>query len=303
MMSNESVPLLLDTDIGDDVDDVFALLLAAREPRVQLLGITTVFGDVHQRARIAAKLLRLAGRSDVPVIAGEDTTLDGWFPGPVITSGQGFAAEPGEEPVEPTRPASSAARFIIDTVMQHPSPVTLVAIGPLTNVGAALQREPRLARRLRSLIMMGGRLGPEAQDGEHNINCDPFATRLVLESGAPLIIGTYDVTYQARLDSSDADRLRAGGLPPCVAAADQLALYLQQRQRTATSMYDPLTLTCAYTSAYLTTAPMRLSASYETRKVHMTASPDPTSHTLISTGLDAPGFRTHLLRTIGEAKD
>ncbi|MGH2370344.1 MAG: nucleoside hydrolase, partial [Chloroflexota bacterium] len=89
------VPLLLDTDIGDDVDDVFALLLAALDPLLALLCVTTVYGDTPQRTRIACKLLRLAGRPDVPVAPGHRTTLSGRDPGTVIKSGQGFVALPG----------------------------------------------------------------------------------------------------------------------------------------------------------------------------------------------------------------
>ncbi|MAG36172.1 MAG: hypothetical protein CL878_08005 [Dehalococcoidia bacterium] len=92
-----TVPLLLDTDIGDDVDDAFALLLAARQPAVDLLGVTTVYGPVKERGLIARKLLDTAGRSDVPVAVGEGFTLADEDPGRVLTSGQGYVelSEPG----------------------------------------------------------------------------------------------------------------------------------------------------------------------------------------------------------------
>ena len=87
---NMTIPLLLDTDIGDDVDDAFALLLAARPPAIELLGVTTVYGPVQERALITRKLLDTAGRSDVPVAVGEGITLAGRDPGRVLTSGQGY---------------------------------------------------------------------------------------------------------------------------------------------------------------------------------------------------------------------
>lgn len=289
------VPLLLDTDIGDDVDDVFALLLAARCPDVELLGVTTVFGDVAERARIARKLLRLADRGDVPVVAGGAVTLAGRDPGPVITSGRGFASD---EPAAGQGGAGDAAGFLVETIMGASEPPTLVAIGPLTNVGAALRREPRLAARLRSLVVMGGRLGEDAELGEHNVNMDPDATRLVLESGANLALGTLEVTRRATLDRADVARLRHTGDPACAGAADMLELYLNEyRKRDWTSMYDPLTLTLAYTDAFLTTRPMRIQGRYaEGLSRFFAVEGQPNAR--VSVDLDVAGFHDHLLSTL-----
>ncbi|HEY8745636.1 MAG TPA: nucleoside hydrolase, partial [Chloroflexota bacterium] len=281
-----------------DVDDVFALLLAARQPDVQLLGVTTVYGDVAQRSRIARKLLRAGRHIDVPVVSGLSRTLAGRDPGPVIKSGLGFA--PDEEPIG-NGANTGAAAFLIQQVMTSPVPVVLVAVGPLTNVGAALRQEPRLAGRLRALIVMGGRLGPEAEKGEHNVNCDPDATRLVLESGAHLRIGTYEVTLQARLGASAARRLRESGDPACISAADMLELYLQQMARADTAMYDPLTLSLAYTERFLTMRPTKLHATYADRRVTLTAKDDAASPTDVSTATDGPGFVEHMLETITTA--
>lgn len=289
------IPLLLDTDIGDDVDDVFALLLAARQPAVRLLGVTTVYGDVAQRTRTARKLLRLAGRADVPVVTGLGRTLAGREPGPVITSGAGYAME--DEPAGGGADAG-AVDFLIDQIMRADEPPVLAAIGPLTNVGAAFRQEPRLAARLRALVVMGGRLGPDAAKGEHNVNSDPDATRLTLESGAPLLLGTYEVTVQARLGADAVERLRQSGDAACQSAADMLVLYLSQLKRQDTAMYDPLTLTAAYTAAYLMMRPMRLRATYGTQLAHFTAEGVPESVTSVSVGAEAAGFIRHLLDTI-----
>ena len=294
-----AIPLLLDTDIGDDVDDVFALLLAARQPRLDLLGVTTVYGDVAQRTRIARKLLRLAGRADVPVVTGLGHTLAGRDPGPVISSGAGFA--PGEEPPGPGADAG-AVEFLIERTLAHPTLVTLVAIGPLTNVGAALQREPRLAGRLRALVVMGGRLGAEAERGEHNVNSDPEATRLVLESDASLRLGSYEVTRQARLGRPAVARLRAGGDAACAAAADMLDLYLRQMGREDTAMYDPLTLTLAYSDEYLRTRPARLSGRYSEHLAVLQAADDPAATAQVSLAAAAEAFIKHLLATISQGR-
>ena len=289
------IPVLLDTDIGDDVDDVFALLLAARQPLVHLLGVTTVYGDVAQRTRIARKLLRLGGHHDVAVVTGHSQTLAGRDPGLVLASGEGFAAE--DEPAGKGANAG-AVDFLIDRVMTSQEPPVLVAVGPLTNVGAALRQEPRLAHRLRALIVMGGRLGADADRGEHNVNCDPAATRLVLESGARLRLGTYEITLQARLGLPDAERLRATGEAACAAAAAMLDLYLQQMARPSTAMYDPLTLTLAYTERFLRMQPAGLHATYTDRRVTMAAQEDTAPTAEISVATDAAGFVEHLLSTI-----
>ena len=247
-----TLPLLLDTDIGDDVDDAFALLLAARQPAVELLGVTTVYGPVQERALIARKLLDTAGRSDVPVAVGEGITLAGRDPGRVLTSGQGYVDLTEWEQLAAALHPQSGVDFLIETVLSAPEPPVLVAIGPLTNVATALRREPRLAGRLRSLIVMGGRLGVYADLGEHNFNSDAAATQVVIESGCPLQIGTYEVTRQARVGETEHAMLHATGDPACTAVAAMLELYLHELRHQATSMYDPATLTLAYTDEFIT---------------------------------------------------
>src|SRR5688500_13674888 len=249
------VDLILDTDIGDDVDDVFALLLAARHPDVRLRAVTTVFGQVGERARLARLMLELAGCSEVPVAVGARETLDGRDPtgsgGATMASAPGLVGSPGQEPWErlgAALDARPAADLLIEMVRAASEPIVLAAIGPLTNVAAAFQRAPDLPKRLDQLVLMGGRLGGEAERGEHNFNCDPAATRTVLESGARLRIGTLDVTAQAQLRREHVTRLRAGDAA-CQPAAGQLETYLSYRKRDWTSMYDPLSLTLAYTDA------------------------------------------------------
>ena len=247
-----TLPLLLDTDIGDDVDDAFALLLAARQPAVELLGVTTVYGPVQERALIARKLLDTAGRSDVPVAVGEGITLAGRDPGRVLTSGRGYVDLTEWEQLAAALHPQSGVDFLIETVLSAPEPPVLVAIGPLTNVATALRREPRLAGHLWSLIVMGGRLGVYADLGEHNFNSDAAATQVVIESGCPLQIGTYEVTRQARVGETEHAMLHATGDPACTAVAAMLELYLHELRRQATSMYDPATLTLAYTDEFIT---------------------------------------------------
>jgi inosine-uridine nucleoside N-ribohydrolase len=295
------IPLILDTDIGDDVDDVFALLLAALRPELHLLGVTTVHGDTEYKARVARKFLAMIGKDAVPVAAGHRTTLGGRDPGERLSSALGFVGPPGSDEWETLGGGiarAGAVDVLIETVRACPEPPVLVAIGPLTNVGDAFRRAPDLPRRLRSLILMGGRLGTDAEKGEFNFNSDPPATRLVLESGAPLKIGTYDVTSRARIGYAHLPRLRAGS-PACRAAAEQLERYMTLKPRADTAMYDPLSLTLAYTGRYLVMRPVALRPSYADRLVHLRVDERAPPTAEVSVDLDAPAFIEHLLASIG----
>ncbi|HET7770131.1 MAG TPA: nucleoside hydrolase, partial [Chloroflexota bacterium] len=289
------IDLLLDTDIGDDVDDVFALLLAARHPDVGLRAVTTVFGQVDERARLARHVLELAGRRDVPVAVGARETLDGRDPtgggGATMASAPGLVGPAGSEAWERLGAALDprpAADLLIELIRGASGPIVLAAIGPLTNVAAAFRRAPDLAQKLDRLVLMGGRVGEGAERGEHNFNCDPDATRVVLESGASLRIGTWEVTAQARLTAEHVTRLRAGDAA-CRSAATQLETYLAHRRRDWTSMYDPLSMTLAYTDRYLETRPMRLSLETAERKTVLTEDPRGGIKADVSVGLDAAG--------------
>lgn len=299
------VDLILDTDIGDDVDDVFALLLAARHPDVRLIGVTTVFGQSEERARLARLILELAGRTDVPVVVGARETLDGRDPtgggGATMASAAGLVGAPGDETWERLGNAletRTVTEFLIEKIRSATRPVTLAAIGPLTNVAAALTEAPDLARALDRVVIMGGRLGDGAERGEHNFNCDPEATRIVLESGAQLHIGTWEVTAQAQLRGEHVARLRAGDAA-CRSAATQLETYLAHRKRDWTSMYDPLSMTLAYTDRFVQTKRTGLRWELAERRVVLSEDDGSRVQADVSLGLDADGFVEHLLTTLG----
>jgi len=127
-------PIVLDTDVGTDVDDAFAIALAAKSPELNLKAVTTVYGDVHLRARMARKLLRLLGAADVPVAAGIDQPLT---PGKQVYwggwEGEGFLTDEDESWPPESR---GGVELILEVLDTSPDPVTLVAIGPLTNIAA-----------------------------------------------------------------------------------------------------------------------------------------------------------------------
>ena len=193
--------LVLDTDIGTDVDDCLALAVVLGSPELSLEGVTCVYGNVLLRTRMVRKLLRLAGRDDVPVMAGAGLPL--LRRRPVYWAGHegdGLLA-PSDEALAPA--PEHAVDFLVRTVMENPGQIHLLAIGPLTNVALAFGREPRLPQYLAQLTVMGGAIrGPDSLGlpyAEHNIVCDPDAAHVVLTAGAPTTLVPLDVTTRVTI--------------------------------------------------------------------------------------------------------
>lgn len=241
--------VILDTDIGTDVDDCLALAFLLGSPEIRLDAITTVYGDVALRARMARKLLALrGGRGDaagIPVYEGVSAPLLGlqpvYWPG---HEGVGLL-EPGDDARYSAGPDVHAVDFLVEHVLAHPGEIHLLAIGPLTNVAAAITREPRFAASLGHLTIMGGwfAVTPTSPRGpaEHNIICDPEAAHIVFSSGAPISLVPLDVTLRATIDRSGVERLRARRTQYHDAVAQQLADYPGFIERGGfTYLHDPL---------------------------------------------------------------
>jgi purine nucleosidase len=234
--------VILDTDIGTDVDDALALALILASPELRLEGVTCVYGDLRLRARMARKLLDLRGRRDVPVFLGTEKPLLGRRP--VYWAGhegQGLVEE-GDEALAPS--PETASDFLVRTIRDNPGQIHLIAIGPLTNVALAFLREPGLAASLAHLTIMGGAIrGLDHLDlayAEHNVRCDPEAAHVVLTAGAPITLVPLDVTTRVEIRAADVARIRAGGTPFQQAIARQVELYPRFRRRGSTFLHDPL---------------------------------------------------------------
>jgi len=228
----EKLPVILDTDIGTDIDDAFALALIMNSPELELLGVTTVSGDTAARARIAAKMLWEAGGKwrQVPVVAG--------VPGPKQDINQAPWADGF---VGPQILKESAVDFLRGKFHRYPGEITLIAIGELTNVAALLKADPLVAKKIKRIALMGGSVecgyGPGSKpEAEWNIKSNPQAAQVVFTSGIPIIMAPLDVTAMLKLDAEGRHRIFSSHTPLTNALAD---LYRLWKNETPT-LFDPM---------------------------------------------------------------
>ena len=221
--------LIIDTDPGQD--DAVAILLALASPEINLLGITTVAGNVPLALTQvnARKICDLAGRTDMQVFAGLDRPLLR----PLVTAEHvhGRAGLDGPVLPDPETPLQEqhAVDYIIDTLRREPAgSVTLAPIGPLSNIAMAMQRAPDTIPRIRQIILMGGayfEVGNITPAAEFNIYVDPHAAQIVFASGVPITMMPLDVTHKALTRTDRVAALRAIGNRTGVAVAEMLEFF------------------------------------------------------------------------------
>jgi purine nucleosidase len=255
---NAAEKIIIDTDIGSDIDDAFAVGLALHSPEFQILGISSAWGDTHLRARLLSRLLKETGRKDIPVAMG----IVKHPPGKVDTLSQDAYAEGG--PADQNYP--DAVDFLLDQIRLHPTEITLIAIGPETNLGAAIDRDAATFRKLKRIVLMGGSVyrgysqfnygkthGP---DPEWNILCDIQAAQKVFSSGVPLYVMPLDST-QIKLQELERAEIFKAGTPLTDAL---LVLYTQWSRGTTQTptLFDAVVVAYASHSKLCPTEPMRL---------------------------------------------
>lgn len=229
--------VIIDTDIGDDIDDAFAIALALRSPELQILGVTTTFGDTETRAKLLDRFLAEGGRPDIPVAVGVPTPPRTVFTQRRYAEGGHFA--------KAARP--DAVSFLLDQIRRHPAEITLVAIGPLMNVGAAIDKDLTTFRKLKRVVMMGGCIkrgygdlgyGPaQAPVAEWNIVNDIPSAQKLFAAGVPLFVMPLDST-QLKMDEVKRAFLFAQGTP----LSDALTLLYHQWGQETPTLFDPMTI-------------------------------------------------------------
>ena len=269
--------LIIDTDIGTYYDDAFAVLLASRSPEVDLLGVTTVYGDTDLRARVAKKVLTVAGRQDVPVCKGIGKPLQG------NSLMFGFEGEKIRTDADKNIKYSDdhAVNFIIRTIMENPGEVTVVTLGAVTNIAVAYIMEPAIAKNMKELIMMAGVVIPIVdQKGvrrspveEYNFNNDPLAAQIVVNSDMPKTMVPIDVTLQIPLRPDQVDRINASGDSVARLVSDILSVWPPQEyviylsvgiptEHTGLWLHDPLTVALVYDRSFCEFARVHIAAEF-----------------------------------------
>jgi inosine-uridine nucleoside N-ribohydrolase len=205
-----STPVILDTDIGDDIDDSWALALLLKSPELNLKLVVGDYGKTQYRARLLAKFLQDAGRTDVPIGLGLDIDPQGGGRQSSWVNGYDLKSYPG--PI-----LADGVQAIIDTIMRSPQPVTLICIGPAPNIAAALRREPRIAQHARFVGMDGsvylGYGGSKPPCAEYNVACDPKALQAVFAAPWDITITPLDTCSLVMLSGDNYRRVRDASDP------------------------------------------------------------------------------------------
>jgi len=254
----QSVPtppekVIIDTDIGDDIDDAFAVALAVRSPELQILGITTTFGDTETRAKLLDRFLAEVGRPDILIATGAPSPSKGTFT-------QRRYAESGHF-AKPSHP--DAVAFLLEQIRHNPGQVTLIAIGPLMNIGAAIDKDPATFRKLKRIIMMGGSIKrgygdiglgpPNPPEPEWNILNDIPSAQKLFAAGVPLFVMPLDAT-QLKLDEVKRAFLFSQGTP----VTDALTLLYHQWGQETPTLFDPMTIAFLVNPALCPVQPMHI---------------------------------------------
>jgi len=240
--------IILDTDPG--VDDAIAFFLALRSPELQVEAITPVSGNVPLAFTLpnALRLIEIAGRPEIPVAAGAAVPLMRRLVTAAYVHGNnGLGGVEFPEPkIKPV--AENASDLIRRVVRANPGEITIVAIGPLTNVATVLKADPGIAPMIKSFVLMGGSLsgGNITPAAEFNFYVDPEAARIVFDSGVPITMVGLDVTNKVLLHESQVRILEAAQNPVSQAAGKIMRATMSRikptKDETVVAMHDPLTI-------------------------------------------------------------
>ena len=236
---SDRIPVILDTDIGSDIDDAVCLAYLLRQPRCELLGVTTATGNVVQRAALAAEVCRAAGRDDVPIHAGAPGPLLMGPGQPHVPQYEAIAARPHRSDFAP----NTAIEFLRKSIRERPGQITLLAIGPMTNLGLLFAADPEIPSLLKEVVLMcgvftaGNGHGPGAR--EWNALSDPAATAITYRARPPRFTSIgLEVTTKCRrcADECRARFAAAGG--PLARVAEMAEVWF--RGAKVITFHDPL---------------------------------------------------------------
>jgi inosine-uridine nucleoside N-ribohydrolase len=243
----KSIPVIFDTDIGDDIDDALALALALQSPELDVRLVTTVADDVESRTRLAWKELGLFHRQNIPLATGApEPLLDPKLPDQAAQFG---VLTSGDRP--PAAARQRASDRIIETLMKSPVKMTLIPVGPLTNIALALKEEPQIKAKIERIVLMGGAYYPARR--EYNIYRDRVAAEIVFASGVPITGVGLDVTEKCKLEGPDLDRLKNAHNPASEFLYRLIELWQKENPGKFPTLHDPLAVATAVRSTLVET--------------------------------------------------
>ncbi len=293
--------ILLDTDIGSDIDDALALAYLLKQPACQLLGITTVAGEATLRAEMASAICTRAGRDDIPIHAGADVSM--LTPYLTFKGKAPQAAALGDWPRQRDFAPATAIDFLRRTIRQHPGEITLLAIGPLTNIGLLLATDPQIPTLIKELIIMGGCF-TSANRMENNIRNDALAAAIVFGGGTQarpprLVSFGLDVTLKCTLEAEECRaRLTAPIFGP---VRDFMEIWFKRQPRA--TFHDPLATAaifqpdlCTYKAGQVRIATAEPTLGWS---LFEPQAPEKNPPHLIATEVRAEAFFEHYFQIVG----
>lgn len=298
-----AIPIILDVDTG--VDDALAIAYAARSPEIELLGLTTTFGNitVEEAARNSLIVLEKLGRSDVPVYQGSAQPLRRTkteYPRH-IHGEQGLGGAPLVQP-RAAKAEGDAADFIIEQVRSRPRELTLVLVGPLTNLARAVEKSPEIAGLVNRVVIMGGAVrapGNVSPYAEANIYSDPEAADIVFRAGFPLTVVGLDVTMKTLLPRTIVRQWRETRGELGKFFADMTEFYIDFYEQGypgigGCALHDPLAIGVVIDPSFVTVEEMRVKVVTEGEELARTAEvPGEQPNVRVCVGVDAERFLAH----------
>ncbi len=254
-VKKKTIPILLDTDIGTDVDDAFALALILASPELDLRGVTTVGSEPQTRARIVCRFLTAAGRNEIPVAAGATPQ-----PAEDIEKQGRYAKHAGDNLPRLSRPVKdTAVDFLFQQLKAQRGELTLVTIGPLTNIARLLREHPDSKPWIKRIVLMGGSVrvgynGKAPPEVEWNIRCDIPAAQSVFASGIPLVVAPLDATTMLKLKES----LRRKLFEAKNALTEQVRTLYQLWGEKTPTLFDPVAVALCFDERFCTMEDLRL---------------------------------------------
>jgi purine nucleosidase len=293
--------ILLDTDIGGDIDDALALAYLLQQPECELLGVTTVGGEPERRAALASALCRSVGRGDVPIHVGASAPL-------LVPERQSHAYQSAalseQWPHQTFERRNTAVEFLCTIIHAYPGEITLLTIGPLTNIGLLFALDPDIPSMLNGMMIMGGSFSATTRDEEWNIICDPHAAAKVFDAPVELASVGFDVTQHCRLDAEICRRhFELVGQPLAFVAA--MAEVFFQHEAPEVIFHDPLAAALVFQPSLCRTETHRIAVDLTNAATFGRTSSVPEADTRphrVATSVAADAFFAHYFAVVNRKR-